>query len=446
MQAALSPPIILTFACTTQEHGAAPPSIAYFLHPDSRVCVCYCFHSLLHSRIIVRIGVTKRTKKYLSRYFIMSSSALPINSSAQAVNFVASATFPSPTMEPYRHTRLNDEQDEIRLFQILYDQQPGLTCSLQTFELNKCPEYVALSYEWGPPETLESITVAGTSLSIRINLWHCLKAIRAGLKTSKYQLPTSPLSRAIRQDREGMYIWCDQVCIDQTHLQERNHQVGMMRKIYSSAVEVLAWLGPENTLNAFDASTIDNDLCGESRTVKELPGLHVDNEQPGLFSTLGRRSYFSRLWVVQELMFSQEVHFICGLLIMDWDTVSFMAAGRRLPEAMQDMFRLKPRVQRGDTSLSEIIGTFGGLRCEDLRDKIFGLLGLVAEPKRFAVDYFISSRDLFFEVVSKIFTDEPKMRNMRYAHDLSRFTFGLRRLLELHNGAVSDQELWDVIP
>jgi hypothetical protein len=131
---------------------------------------------------------------------------------------------------------------------------------------------------------------------------------------------------------------------------------------------------------------------------------------------------------------------------MDWDTVAFMAAGRRLPEAMQDMFKIKPRVQRGDVCLSEIIWTFGGLQCEDRRDKIFGLLGLVAEQKRIAVDYSISRRDLFFEVMSKIITDEPKMRRIRHANVFSKFAFGLRRLLELHDGAVSDKDLWDLLP
>jgi hypothetical protein len=256
-------------------------------------------------------------------------------------------------MQPFRHTRLNHKKNEIRLIQITYDDQPGLACHLETFELDKCPEFVALSYEWGPPEVSESIIIDGMSLFIRINLWHCLKAIRAGLRSIEHVFAAIPTSRATGQDRKAMYIWCDQVCIDQHHMQERNHQVAMMRKIYSRAVETLAWLGPE-ALDAVEALSTDKYLNFETRG-RRIHALEPSAEQTAFLSTFARRSYWSRLWIVQELMFSRKVHFVCGNVMIGWKSVAPLARGSTLPGAMHGIFELKPQVFSGRTSLSSII-------------------------------------------------------------------------------------------
>lgn len=42
-------------------------------------------------------------------------------------------------------------------------------------------------------------------------------------------------------------LWVDAACIDQTDVQERNHQVGQMQNIYADAEEVVVWLGPASS-------------------------------------------------------------------------------------------------------------------------------------------------------------------------------------------------------
>lgn len=39
------------------------------------------------------------------------------------------------------------------------------------------------------------------------------------------------------------YLWVDQLCIDQANVFERNHQVGLMSKIFGQAAQVIVWLG-----------------------------------------------------------------------------------------------------------------------------------------------------------------------------------------------------------
>ncbi|KAF2830838.1 HET-domain-containing protein, partial [Ophiobolus disseminans] len=38
-------------------------------------------------------------------------------------------------------------------------------------------------------------------------------------------------------------LWIDAICINQSDLLERNHQVAQMRDVYTKAESVIAWLG-----------------------------------------------------------------------------------------------------------------------------------------------------------------------------------------------------------
>jgi hypothetical protein len=41
----------------------------------------------------------------------------------------------------------------------------------------------------------------------------------------------------------GTWLWIDQICIDQTNIQERNEQVARMGHVYRSAKTTIIWLG-----------------------------------------------------------------------------------------------------------------------------------------------------------------------------------------------------------
>ena len=97
--------------------------------------------------------------------------------------------------------------------------------------------YEALSYEWGqPPDikpvvgtskrggfALSNVFLDGKQFGVRWNLYCALRQLRLPEKTR--------------------VLWVDAVCIDQTDNQERNHQVTLMRMIYTQANRVIVWLG-----------------------------------------------------------------------------------------------------------------------------------------------------------------------------------------------------------
>ncbi|KAH0489414.1 hypothetical protein TgHK011_009845 [Trichoderma gracile] len=101
-----------------------------------------------------------------------------------------------------------------------------IRCSLLPFNRLRdgYPPYKALSYAWGrwsrkPPEIL----VNGNNVKVTPNLATAL--------------------RHLRHEEVDIALWVDALCIDQGNTDERSSQVAQMREIYSTAVEVVIFLG-----------------------------------------------------------------------------------------------------------------------------------------------------------------------------------------------------------
>jgi hypothetical protein len=139
----------------------------------------------------------------------------------------------------FKHTPLIEPSTSIRLLKLRRNdpipkqldtqqqQETAITLTLEVFLLQEMPTYRALSYMWGPSAPLVSVGINECTFEIRENLSQFL----------------SMYSR--RQECEDIYLWVDQLCIDQANDRERSSQVGIMARIYKSAIEVLVWVGNE---------------------------------------------------------------------------------------------------------------------------------------------------------------------------------------------------------
>ncbi|KAI3579715.1 heterokaryon incompatibility, partial [Fusarium oxysporum f. sp. albedinis] len=47
----------------------------------------------------------------------------------------------------------------------------------------------------------------------------------------------------VLDDIDNSFLWIDQICINQSDIDERNHQVPIMGNIYRKAYRVFVWLG-----------------------------------------------------------------------------------------------------------------------------------------------------------------------------------------------------------
>jgi hypothetical protein len=151
-------------------------------------------------------------------------------------------------------------------------------------------EYEALSYEWGLAGRFEpSIVIDGLSVPVRQNLFDALLHIRLHDK-----------SRC---------LWIDALCINQFNHTERSRQVQMMRRIYSSASQVVVWLG----LAAHDSDVAMDVIQSFDPIQAAEPSLDLqDLHQIKTCQDLCSREYWHRIWIIQEIRLAKQLELRCG--------------------------------------------------------------------------------------------------------------------------------------
>lgn len=87
--------------------------------------------------------------------------------------------------------------------------------------------YIALSYSAGDPGNTKQIMVNGFLFNVFANLEHALECVR------KHQT---------KESDEKFLIWADQICIDQSNVEERSQQVQFMPEIFQNSGSVFACL------------------------------------------------------------------------------------------------------------------------------------------------------------------------------------------------------------
>uniref|UniRef100_A0A0D2YF55 Heterokaryon incompatibility domain-containing protein n=1 Tax=Fusarium oxysporum (strain Fo5176) TaxID=660025 RepID=A0A0D2YF55_FUSOF len=202
-----------------------------------------------------------------------------------------------------------------------------LNCYLKSVPLARPPEFTALSYVWGNSSQKTSIIINGRSLSITNTLAVALKSIK--------------LCTAER------LLWVDQICINQQDEAEKAIQVPLMGNIYSTATTTIAWLGEasqrsDEAMN-YIASTGSAAIDAGIRDFKQLDTILAMQEVTprilGLISRFGDlanlailpalaalfdRPYFTRGWIIQEVVIPTNVSFQCGSTLVGKD--AFIAA------------------------------------------------------------------------------------------------------------------------
>ena len=219
----------------------------------------------------------------------------------------------APTLREL-YTPLDESKNETRLVLITISPEIGhiqLDLTIESlddlqlaFESNDRSQlYRALSYEWSPditdgtqPETLS--TASGQELHLTANLVSFL-----------LHLP------ALDPDSSGgrLAFWIDAICINQEDLAERASQVRRMHRVYGTAVQVWAWVGPEHSDSA-SAAALLNALIPVRTEKQMLRRLLASVDSPGWSALvqLLKRSYWRRGWVAQELHLAPSALLVCG--------------------------------------------------------------------------------------------------------------------------------------
>ena len=145
---------------------------------------------------------------------------------------------------PYKHRPLETTK-HIRLQKF---ERSGNTihCYLTSVLFTLGLPYRALSYIWGPPAPTLKIYINNRPFAVRRNLYKFIQ---------KY------LEKLRRNSTEPDYLWIDQICINQSNVNERNQQVRLMSEVYREARCVIVWLGDTGGLYDIYLDTIDRGDC-----------------------------------------------------------------------------------------------------------------------------------------------------------------------------------------
>jgi hypothetical protein len=248
--------------------------------------------------------------------------------------------------------------------------------------------YSALSYVWGPEDPSHTIEVDGCALKIRDNLFTFLTRLR--------------------QPNISLDLWADAICIDQDSTAERNHQVQQMGNIYKNSHMTLLWLGHgDNDVDNFFRWMKTDDFT--AREVFRDPAILKG------FIFIRDHDYWTRLWIVQEVILSLDVSVYIYDRVYPWDAfVQYYNLAirstnqrkyfddeyirRQLNSSTINGLDRQRRVVSTARHFSDLLAAFYNCKCFDIRDRVFGLLGLDTD---FAldVDYNLSPLQLFEKIV-----------------------------------------------
>ncbi|KAK4896634.1 hypothetical protein LTR27_005554 [Elasticomyces elasticus] len=336
------------------------------------------------------------------------------------------------------HESARLRQYEIRLIRLLPRSAGNrIQCETTVVSLKDEPTYLALSYTWGAPPDSHVIEINGREVFIRENLWAFLEqASRNGLES---------------------LVWIDAICIDQTNADERAQQIGLMEYIFTDASTVIVWLGSADSSSDLAVQALA-DCAQYIHYGFELSGFWDDPRAVAVIR-LCERAYWTRLWVFQELMLATKVTMWCGGQTVDLVTLRALIAATMQQAELQDIqspnahsllrtpaVTIMQRYSRPiDNSLWELIMATRDLGCSVLRDKVYGLLGLVRmDPEKpIKADYTTSLYRLLNAVLKIHFQEQPPTSIESATNDCNQ----LLEVFGLDSARLSDMEDdRDVVP
>ena len=336
----------------------------------------------------------------------------------------------------------------IRLLRILPgDPESTIEVELIEASLDNLPQYEALSYVWGDAEITQQIVCNGRPFQITINLTKALRRLRSRSRTtsSEHQPSTS-----------SSLLWVDAICIDQSCLPERNHQVSLMKEIYSKAQRVYVWLGDQDSNKQDEAIAVaaiqllcsdDSILSEEFRSVsaQDFEQMAI---QRGLIDsvtslwarlhTLFTSRWYSRVWCVQEVALACEVIFLFSKSEM---TGAYMTLFSMWCVTQYTVFQKSPSSRPGPSLVTyknlprvfsairgarlqkeplQVLHRYSGQEAKDPRDNIYGLCGLM-EPAIFPIDYTLSTTEVYTHTVLQLIVHMQNLSVLSYIEHGSRF-------------------------
>ena len=164
--------------------------------------------------------------------------------------------------------------------------------------------------------------------------------------------------------------------------------------------------------------------------------------------------YWLRLWIVQEIMLARYIRVICGETLLSWEELRrFCSSGlkRLYPEAAlavppQVIWLTRHALSDKQFTYPSLLHAFGTSGCENPRDEVYALRGVVKRENRPIVRYGSSVHDVFNHAARAMFNTAFEDSQVRNGTDLSRINYrGPIRNVFLDAAALWRKEIEGVI-
>ncbi|KAJ4362901.1 hypothetical protein N0V83_010018 [Neocucurbitaria cava] len=391
----------------------------------------------------------------------------------------------------------------IRLLELLPDdtEETPIQCRLIEASLDDdCPPFEALSYVWGDATITETIGCNGRDMQVTTNLAQALRKIRprgaaaaldvedrveAGGRSGEEQ----PVPTTISSTRPPKKLfWVDAICINQKDVRERNHQVPLMKEIYSRAAGVTVWLGPANSELASRVASIIKQVCNHLLAYRMVvEQLRATNSAPSWLKGRGHFTFelceaslrasgienpwaalrvffqlpwWSRTWCVQEVYLAQDVTLLFGTESIDGKNLTEFTQWFMRESTFENAKGLQSKCpsELNDTAvrtaysrfnhrnlnardLFMVCEDFRNLDATDARDKVYGLLGLWrptgTEHASLDVNYGKSVAEVYTDVVLQAISARQDLFILRFVDHETEYRF------DGHDGFPSWVPRWD---
>jgi len=251
-------------------------------------------------------------------------------------------------------------------------------------------QYEAISYTWGEPLLTFPLYVDdGTHVKVTVNLDHALRRLRLPATTR--------------------LLWADAVCIDQSNDAEKGTQIPLMTQIFRNAKGVLAWVGggeeEEEGMRQLNMLSRDNRhlISSQNHFGVEDVAPRRPFPGPGNIRQFLRAPWFSRLWIIQEIVFNNDITLLCGSSELSWSRLcsallitqhtrpeAVIAFGAAKVDALLKIVHLWKHhcvidPPEGDPegiqpeNFLNIVDRFWTYQCSDPRDRIYALYSMTSD-------------------------------------------------------------------
>ncbi|KAH7232861.1 heterokaryon incompatibility protein-domain-containing protein, partial [Fusarium tricinctum] len=300
----------------------------------------------------------------------------------------------------------------IRLLRLLKGDDDPIQCQLFESKLTS-PEYVrdyaALSYTWGSTSRPCDIMINGSKMTVTKNVYLAL--------------------RDLRYKEKDRVLWIDALCIDQNNDAERGEQVQQMGSIYSEAERVIIWLGEATYdtdyvmrhMKQLEKECIKHSSNAQNISDKQWVNiwlavvhcLRADQKDllvEGLRSLL-RRSWFKRVWIIQETVNARVAEIVCGGKSVSASIFALMPSLLEIAPDLhcQPILEIMPGPHRNSSwwvkkrDLYTLLVKFCKSEATDPRDNIYALLGIssdACDTNLLKANYEKNLQDIIFDTTS----------------------------------------------